>query len=47
MLTQLIAYQITKKAHENKAKLRVRDKVLPNDSDVASELFEQLRDLFQ
>jgi nucleoid-associated protein len=47
MLTRLIAHQITKKAHETKANLRLRDKVLPVGSAVASDLFQQLRDSFQ
>ena len=47
MLTRLIAHRISKKAHETKASLRLRDKVLPTDSTVASDLFEQLRDSFQ
>ena len=47
MLTRLIAHQLSKKAHETKASLRLRNKVLPTDSSVASDLFEQLRDSFQ
>jgi nucleoid-associated protein len=47
MLTRLIAHQISKKAHETTAKLRLRNKVLPIDSAVAADLFEQLRDSFQ
>jgi nucleoid-associated protein len=47
MLTRLIAHRIGKKAHESKSSVRLRDKVLPTDSTVASDLFEQLRDSFQ
>jgi nucleoid-associated protein len=47
MLTRLIAHQITKKAHATTASLRLRNKVLPTDSAVATDLFEQLRDSFQ
>jgi nucleoid-associated protein len=47
MLTRLIAHQIAKKAHETTATLRLRNSLLPANSDVASDLFEQLRGSFQ
>lgn len=47
MLTRLIAHQIIKKAHETTATLQLRKKLLPTNSNVATILFEELRDAFQ
>src|SRR6188768_3225126 len=47
MLSRLIAHRIAKRAGETKAKAHLRDKVLPTDTTVAVDLFEQLRDSFQ
>ncbi len=47
MLRRLIAHQVIKKAHKTKVDLQLRDTALPVKSDVADDLFEQLRDSFQ